>query len=314
MAGIKSFRISDETKERLELLSASIGGNKDRVFNTLMDTYSLEQEKATVAASDQEKNVETFEQYANTLVRLYLEALRAVSSSDDRIRGEFHNQLEENAKTIKELRNQRDRMVNELTLEKTNAQKEAVEFQAKNKELTATIERLEKSLAAANEQVDAKQAMNEVLLSQVKQIEKEKEEYNQMAARFHELEKQLEDQKTSSRKEKQAFEKELRKAISEKEKAAYEAELLKKEEIHKAEETIRKEKDEEISVLQKQLFDMQTRQLSDQTALQEAKTALLSLRLELSQAHQKELNDVRIEKDKKIEALQNELLKAFDKK
>ena len=308
MTGIKSFRISDETKERLELLSASIGGNKDRVFNTLMDTYSLEQEKATVAASDQEKNVETFEQYANTLVRLYLEALRAVSSSDDRIRGEFHNQLEENAKTIKELRNQRDRMVNELT------QKEAVEFQAKNKELTAVIERLEKSLAAANEQVDAKQAMNEVLLSQVKQTEKEKEEYNQMVARFHELEKQLEDQKTSSRKEKQAFEEELRKAISEKEKAAYEAELLKKEEIHKAEETIRKEKDEEIAALQKQLFDMQTRQLSDQAALQEAKTALLSLRLELSQAHQKELNEVRIEKDKKIEALQNELLKAFDKK
>ena len=191
MAGIKSFRISDETKERLELLSASIGGNKDRVFNTLMDTYSLEQEKATVAVSDQEKNVETFEQYANTLVRLYLEALRAVSSSDDRIRGEFHNQLEENAKTIKELRSQRDRMVNELTLEKTNAQKEAAEFQAKNKELTAAIERLEKSLTAANEQIDAKQAMNEVLLSQVKQIEKEKEEYNQMAARFHELEKQL---------------------------------------------------------------------------------------------------------------------------
>ena len=109
-------------------------------------------------------------------------------------------------------------------------------------------------------------------------------------------------------------EEELRKAISEKEKAAYEAELLKKEEIHKAEETIRKEKDEEIAALQKQLFDMQTRQLSDQAALQEAKTALLSLRLELSQAHQKELNEVRIEKDKKIEALQNELLKAFDKK
>lgn len=71
-----------------------------------------------------------------------------------------------------------------------------------------------------------------------------------MVARFHELEKQLEDEKTSSRKEKQTFEEELRKAISEKEKAAYEAELLKKEEIHKAEETIRKEKDEEIAALQ----------------------------------------------------------------
>ena len=68
-------------------------------------------------------------------------------------------------------------------------------FRLKIKKLTAVIERLEKSLAAANEQVDAKQAMNEVLLSQVKQTEKEKEEYNQMATRFHELEKQLEDQK-----------------------------------------------------------------------------------------------------------------------
>lgn len=66
--------------------------------------------------------------------------------------------------------------------------------------MTAVIERLEKSLAAANEQIDAKQAMNEVLLSQIKQTEKEKEEYNQMAARFHELEKQLEDEKTSSEK------------------------------------------------------------------------------------------------------------------
>ena len=174
--------------------------------------------------------------------------------------------------------------------------------------MTAVIERLEKSLAAANEQVDAKQAMNAVLLSQVKQTEKEKEEYNQIVLLGHcSL-------RCSSRKEKQAFEEKLRKAISEKEKAAYEAELLKKEEIHKTEETIRKEKDEEIAALQKQLFDMQTRQLSDQAALQEAKTALLSLRLELSQAHQKELNEVRIEKDKKIEALQNELLKAFDKK
>ncbi len=34
-------------------------------------------------------------------------------------------------------------------------------FRLKNKELTAAIERLEKSLTAANEQIDAKQAMNE---------------------------------------------------------------------------------------------------------------------------------------------------------
>jgi intraflagellar transport protein 20 len=314
MAEIKSFRISDETKERLEALSASIGGNKDRVFNTLMDAYSLEQEKVTVTVTDQAKNIETFEQYTNTLVRLYLEALRAVSSSDDRIRGEFHNQLEENAQTIKELRDQRDRMADEANLEKAKAKKEVTEVQEKNKELMATIERLEKSLAAAEEQANAKQAMNEMLLSQAKQAEKEKEQYEQMTQHCQALEKQLEDEKATAIKMKQTLEDELRQAISEKEKAAYEAELLKKEEIRKAEGAIRKEKDIEIAQLQKQLFELQSKQLSDQSALQEAKTALLSLRLELSESYQKGLNELRLEKDKKIEALQSELLKAFNKK
>lgn len=314
MAEIKSFRISDETKERLEALSASIGGNKDRVFNTLMDAYSLEQEKTTVTVTDQAKNIETFEQYANTLVRLYLEALRAVSSSDDRIRGEFHNQLEENARTIKELRGQRDRMADEADLEKAKAKKEVTEIQEKNKELTAAIERLEKALAAAEEQANAKQAMNEVLLSQAKQAEEQKEQYEQMVQHCQTLEKELKEEKAAAMKAQQTLENELRQAISEKEKTAYEAELSKKEAIRQAEETIRKEKDAEIAQLQKQLFDMQSRQLSDQTALQEAKTALLSLRLELSEAHQKELNELRLEKDKKIEALQNELLIAYNKK
>ena len=314
MAEIKSFRISDETKERLEALSASIGGNKDRVFNTLMDAYSLEQEKVTVTVTDQAKNIETFEQYANTLVRLYLEALRAVSSSDDRIRGEFHNQLEENAQTIKELRDQRDRMADEANLEKAKAKKEVTEVQEKNKELMATIERLEKSLAAAEEQANAKQAMNEMLLSQAKQAEKEKEQYEQMTQHCQALEKQLKEEKAAAVKVQQTLEDELRQAISEKEKAAYEAELSKKEAVRQAEDKIRKEKDAEIAQLQKQLFDMQSRQLSDQTALQEAKTDLLSLRLELSESHQKELNELRLEKDKKIEALQSELLKAVNKK
>ncbi len=313
MAEIKSFRISDETKERLEALSASIGGNKDRVFNTLMDAYSLEQEKVTVTVTDQAKNIETFEQYTNTLVRLYLEALRAVSSSDDRIRGEFHNQLEENAQTIKELRDQRDRMADEANLEKAKAKKEVTEVQEKNKELMATIERLEKSLAAAEEQANAKQAMNEMLLSQAKQAEKEKEQYEQMTQHCQVLEKQLEDEKATAIKMKQTLEDELRQAISEKEKATYEAELLKKEEIRKAEGAIQ-EKDIEIAQLQKQLFELQSKQLSDQSALQEAKTALLSLRLELSESYQKGLNELRLEKDKKIEALQSELLKAFNKK
>ena len=45
MTGIKSFRISDETKERLNYYQLQSGGNKDRVFNTLMDTLRLNKKR-----------------------------------------------------------------------------------------------------------------------------------------------------------------------------------------------------------------------------------------------------------------------------
>ena len=196
MAEIKSFRISDETKERLEQLSASIGGNKDRVFNTLMDAYSLEQEKTSL--TDQAKSVETFEQYANTLVRLYLEALRAVTSSDDRVRGEFHNQLEENARTIKELRQQRDRASEEFNKVKAETQKQIDHYQVKLSEMTASVQSLEKELAAANEQASAKQTMNEALLSQLKQAEEKKEQYEHMRDEYQLITKKLDEEKAAA--------------------------------------------------------------------------------------------------------------------
>lgn len=308
MAEIKSFRISDETKERLEALSASIGGNKDQVFNTLMDAYSLEQEKASVAETDQAKSIETFEQYANTLVRLYLEALRSVSSSDDRIRGEFQNQLAESAQTIKELRMQRDQLSEQMQKVQSNAKKEVDEAIAKTNELKATVDQLEKSLSLANEQADAKQAMNDLLLSQVKQAKKEHDEYEQMKANYQALETQLREEKESSASHSNQLESRLQQAISENKKQMYEAELAKKDAISQVENAIRTEKDAEIETLKKQLFDLQSKQLSDQLALQESKTALLSLRLELTQAHQKELSELREEKNKKIEELQNRLL------
>lgn len=308
MAEIKSFRISDETKERLEQLSASIGGNKDRVFNTLMDAYSLEQEKTSL--TDQAKSVETFEQYANTLVRLYLEALRAVTSSDDRVRGEFHNQLEENARTIKELRQQRDRASEEFNKVKAETQKQIDHYQVKLSEMTASVQSLEKELAAANEQAAAKQTMNEALLSQLKQAEEKEEQYEHMREEYQLIKKKLDEEKAAALQSLQKLENALKQAEAEKEKAVYEEKLRKEEAVREAEEAIRAKKDEEIALLQKKLSDLQTKQLTDQAKLQEAKTQLLSTRIELSEMHQKELNDLRQEKDRKIEALQSELLKA----
>ena len=110
-------------------------------------------------------------------------------------------------------------------------------------------------------------------------------------------------------RKKQAFEEELRKAISEKEKAAYEAELLKKKKYIKQKKQSAR-KDEEIAALQNNSLICRPDSFLIRLPFR-SKNALLSLRLELSQAHQKELNEVRIEKDKKIEALQNGIIKGF---
>lgn len=300
MAEIKSFRISDETKERLEALSAAIGGNKDRVFNALMDSYALEQEKN--ALSDQAKSVETFEQYANTLVRLYLEALRAISSSDERIRGEFHHQLEENAQTVRELRQERDRLTKEMSAIKEDYQKEKKEWEREQEQLGAQIRALKGSLAAAQEQAAAKQAMNDVLLSQVRSGEDAEAQCSSLKKRCEELQKQIDGQAMAAAETKQQLEERIRTISAEKEKASYEAEIAKQEAIRHAEEAVRTQKETELADMRKQL-------LSLQESLQSAKTQLLSVRLELSEKYQKELDTLRTLKDQKLEELQNELIK-----
>jgi len=298
MAEIKSFRISDETKERLEELSTAIGGNKDRVFNALMDSYALQQEKNTL--TDQAKSVELFEQYANTLVRLYLEALRAVSSSDDRIRGEFHNQLEENARTVSELRKERDKAERELE----NARKAEAEWGRERRQLQTQIAALEKALAASEEQAKAKQAMNDALLLQVQAASAVQKECKELKERCEVLKSNLEEEQILRLKSKQDAEEIRRTAQAEKEKASYEAEMDKKDAVSQAVDALRVQKDAE-------LIEQRNQALTLQNELQAAKTELLSLRLELSARYQQDIDALRTEKDQKIQELQTELLKIY---
>ena len=305
MAEIKSFRITDETKERLEALSASIGGNKDKVFNTLMDAYSIEQEKNVM--TDQAKNIETFEQYSNVLVRLYLDALRAVSSSDDRIRSEFHNQLEENAKTIKELRLERDRCLESVKAAREEAQNELKRISSEFSELNSKKAVLERSLSAAQEEALAKQKMNEVLLTEIEQDKNIKEEHEQLKIDYTSLKEQLQEEKELNRSLKQQMNDEINSLAMEKEKAIYAAELSKQEALNQMQLSINKKKDDEVKKLNEKISSLKDELLSSQSALQDAKTQLLSLRLELTQKYQQQLDELRNEKDKKIESLQNEL-------
>ena len=97
MAETKSYRISEETQKRLEELSAEIGGNKDRVFNALMDTYAIQRETSNTAEDSRER-IERFQQYAQYLVEAYIDSLKDVSAAEDRIRTEFRAQLQTQAR------------------------------------------------------------------------------------------------------------------------------------------------------------------------------------------------------------------------
>lgn len=305
MAEIKSFRITDETKERLEALSASIGGNKDKVFNTLMDAYSIEQEKHVM--TDQAKNIETFEQYSNVLVRLYLDALRAVSSSDDRIRSEFHNQLEENAKTIKELRLERDRSLEIANAAREEAQNEIKRIKSEFSDLNSKKAILERSLSAVKEEALAKQKMNEVLLAEIEQDKNIKEEHQQLKSDCNSLKEQLQEEKEMNRNLKQQMNDKINTLAMDKEKEIFAAELSKQEAINQIQLSINQKKDEEVKKLNEKISSLKDELLSSQSALQDARTQLLSLRLELTQKYQQQLDELRNEKDKKIESLQSEL-------
>lgn len=100
----KTFRIDDETAEKIRKISESIGGNQQEAFAKLVETYEFQTSKEELP--DQRVNIEQFEKYTNALSHMYMVSLEANQTMKETVRTEFNALLQSKETEIQKLREQ----------------------------------------------------------------------------------------------------------------------------------------------------------------------------------------------------------------
>ena len=212
MAETKSYRISEETQKRLEELSAEIGGNKDRVFNALMDTYAIQRETSNTAEDSRER-IERFQQYAQYLVEAYIDSLKDVSAAEDRIRTEFRAQLQTQADAVisyKKQSEEAEKIASEA-LQKASVLKETAVTEKERLEMQITG--LETELAAAREKISAMEEIcggYKAQIAALRTAESERDHYRDLIQEMQKKSKEAEAQITRLQQKMQEEENEYR--------------------------------------------------------------------------------------------------------
>lgn len=100
----KTFRIDEETANKIRKISETIGGNQQEAFVKLIETYELQSSKS--ALPDQRTNIEQFEKYINILTHMYMVSLENNQNVTETVRTEFDALLNSKDVTIQGLQEQ----------------------------------------------------------------------------------------------------------------------------------------------------------------------------------------------------------------
>ena len=148
----KSFRIDDETNEKLKLIMKDFP-NQNLAIQKMVEVYEFQQSKEVVA--DRKADIEEFEKYSSCLIRMYMNSLESNQNQKELIRGEFDSQL----RTLRE------------KLENTRQEKD--EISLKSKKYVSENEQLKQAIERVKTEYNAK-------IDSMQDILKEKEESNQL--------------------------------------------------------------------------------------------------------------------------------------
>ena len=148
----KSFRIDDETNEKLKLIMKDFP-NQNLALQKMVEVYEFQQGKESIA--DRKADIEEFEKYVSCLVRMYMTSLESNQNQKELIRGEFDSQL----RTLKE--------------KLDNARQEKEDIVLNSKKYASENEQLKQSMERLKTEYNAK-------IDNMQDILREKEESNQL--------------------------------------------------------------------------------------------------------------------------------------
>lgn len=155
----KSFRITEETAEKLKEIAVVIGGNQQDVLAKLIETYELQASKNMLA--DKSAEIEQFERYITAISRMYMANLEDTQNITKTVQAEFDALLRSKDTTIQELQAQ---LAVAKQLKEESAER-AKTYAEENVRLTNNIDKL-------NKEYDAKLGNLQVMLDDKDKLNK----------------------------------------------------------------------------------------------------------------------------------------------
>lgn len=97
----RSFRIDDETAERIKEISNTIGGNQQETLAKLIEAFEFQSGKAVL--TEKKADIEQFEKYITAITRMYMGSLEDNQNITETVRTEFDALLKSKDATIQDL-------------------------------------------------------------------------------------------------------------------------------------------------------------------------------------------------------------------
>lgn len=162
----RSFRITEATADKIKEIAAEIGGNQQQTMAKLIESYELQKGKTVLA--DKKADIETFENYNNAIVRMYMTALENGQNATNLAKTQFEAQLTSKDNVIQDLQSQMAKAKQteqEATAEAEGLKEENArlnkhieslidEFEAKTKDLQGMLADKSNLNRALNEAID----------------------------------------------------------------------------------------------------------------------------------------------------------------
>jgi Membrane-bound metallopeptidase len=156
-----TFRLNEDDINRFKEFASQNNLNQQEAFTSLLNT--LELNNAKNALGDRAKSIEVFQTTVNSLVKFYINSLEENTTVEERIRGEWNQQISSKDNTIsalyeqvQDLKNERDFLKNQIT-----------ELENKNKLLSDKNDKLENDIFDKSKAIEIANRNNNNLQDQV---------------------------------------------------------------------------------------------------------------------------------------------------
>lgn len=134
----KSFRIDDETAEKIKTITTEIGGNQQAALAKMIEAYEFQRGK--VILTERADDIDRFEKLVTNVTRMYMDVLEDNQNITDSVRAEFEALLQSKDSTIQDLQER----VKSITEIKEKAVNDSTNYKKANDDLNQRLASLQK--------------------------------------------------------------------------------------------------------------------------------------------------------------------------